>query len=230
MFQDVSVLIPFKSDNGPRDAAFQWIKKFYNKAMPEAEICIGEDNSELFNRSKAINNAFKKSTRNIIVVADNDTIFDPVIITQSIALLDRYAWVVPFHDVLNISEENSKKIYESKAKWPLKVKIKDYRRKDFSRWAGKLNVLPRKTFKKVGGFDERFIGWGCEDTAFALSVNMRCGAYHRLNSDVYHLWHPYVGTKGNPNHDANEAILKQYKKAKSKEEMKKLILERGKFV
>lgn len=230
MFQDVSVLIPHKSDNGPRDAAFNWIKKFYKRSMPEAEICIGEDNSELFNRSKAINNAFKKSTRNIIVVADNDTIYDPALILKSIKLLDENAWVVPFHNVLNISEENSKKIYESKAKWPLRVKVKDYRFKDFSRWAGKLNVLPRKSFKKVGGFDERFEGWGCEDSAFSLSVNAVCGKFKRLDTDVYHLWHPYVGTKGNPKHDDNNKLLKQYQKAKTKEDMKKLIQERGKFV
>ncbi|MFK4998906.1 galactosyltransferase-related protein [Bacillus sp. N9] len=54
---------------------------------------------------------------------------------------------------------------------------------------GGINVVPRKHFETVGGFDERFVGWGGEDDAFAASLNTLCGYVKRLDATIYHLWH-----------------------------------------
>jgi hypothetical protein len=50
-------------------------------------------------------------------------------------------------------------------------------------------AIPRAVFDDLGGFDERFVGWGFEDMAFQSVV---CGLYgwERIDGDVYHLWHP----------------------------------------
>lgn len=47
-------------------------------------------------------------------------------------------------------------------------------------------------FDRVGGFDESFVGWGLEDTEFAVrlvaqGVRIRSG---RFATNVFHLWHP----------------------------------------
>ncbi len=47
-------------------------------------------------------------------------------------------------------------------------------------------------FDKVNGFDESFVGWGLEDTEFAVrliaqGVRVRSG---RFATNVFHLWHP----------------------------------------
>lgn len=57
--EKISVLIPYKSDNGPRDEIFKWVLQFYKTLLPEVELCIGQSDSELFSRSQAINNASK---------------------------------------------------------------------------------------------------------------------------------------------------------------------------
>jgi glycosyltransferase involved in cell wall biosynthesis len=51
--------------------------------------------------------------------------------------------------------------------------------------------LSLQDFERVGGFDEGFVGWGLEDTDFALrliqqGVSVRSG---RFATNVYHLWH-----------------------------------------
>lgn len=51
--------------------------------------------------------------------------------------------------------------------------------------------LSLQDFERVGGFDEGFVGWGLEDTDFALrliqqGVAVRSG---RFATNVYHLWH-----------------------------------------
>jgi N-terminal domain of galactosyltransferase len=58
-------------------------------------------------------------------------------------------------------------------------------------------VIPRAAWDRLGGFDQRFRGWGYEDMAFQSAVVGLLG-FERLPAegnergwaDVYHLWHP----------------------------------------
>lgn len=86
MFENVSIIIPFQSDYGPRAKAFEWIKRYYASTMPEAELCIGIIYSKEINKSRAINLAAKKATRDILVIADADVVYDPNLILESIPL------------------------------------------------------------------------------------------------------------------------------------------------
>jgi hypothetical protein len=70
-------------------------------------------------------------------------------------------------------------------------------------------AIPRAAWDRLGGFDERFRGWGWEDMAFQCAVVGLVG-YERLDSDVYHLWHPRSEErieKGKPAETANAAYL-----------------------
>jgi GT2 family glycosyltransferase len=54
-------------------------------------------------------------------------------------------------------------------------------------------ALWRCDFERINGFDERFVGWGCEDDDLAFRLR-RCGV--RIASSlgfthVVHMWHPY---------------------------------------
>ena len=68
---------------------------------------------------------------------------------------------------------------------------------------GCLFAAPLKHFKALGGFDERFTGWGGEDCDMAerLVRGAGCGLYSMPEAVVYHLDHrprdskPYVGDK-----------------------------------
>src|SRR3954462_5783937 len=98
MLEKVSIIIPFQTDNGPRAEAFKWIKQYYELVMPEAELCLGTIDKDEINKSKAVNLAAKKATREIFVIADADVLFDPKLIVEAIDVLNEAAWVVPFTD------------------------------------------------------------------------------------------------------------------------------------
>jgi hypothetical protein len=49
-------------------------------------------------------------------------------------------------------------------------------------------VVPRPLWDAVGGFDERFEGWGGEDDAFHAACRALCGT-ERLRGVAWHLWH-----------------------------------------
>jgi glycosyl transferase family 7 (putative galactosyltransferase) len=80
-------------------------------------------------------------------------------------------------------------------------------------FAGGLFVIQRETYLRLGGFDERFLGWGGEDDAMAQKLKRagvtltEIGAYPAL-----HLWHPRSpeSTFGQPHYEANRRLLTDY--------------------
>lgn len=234
MLNRVSVLIPYKPDNGIRDKTFKWVKSFYNNTMPEVEWCVGKTLSTPFNRAEAINLAAKQATRDIFVIADSDIIIDPKIIKQSILMLNEHAWIIPYSKCLDLSESSTERLLEQLPEWPLPGNIDvDDRFKDRKyNPVGGVIVVGRKNFNRVKGFDERFVGWGGEDDAFSYAMDTLCGTYKRIDdSSIYHLWHPKVGPEGNYNFENNRKLRSLYKQSKGNpEEMDELINKRDPYI
>jgi hypothetical protein len=78
-------------------------------------------------------------------------------------------------------------------------------------------AVPRSLWDKVGGFDERFVGWGWEDLAFWSACSAMGGSYDRVPGDMYHLWHPrsWEENEGAPEHSANMVLGERYLAAKT---------------
>lgn len=226
---DVSIIIPFQTDHGIRAEEFEWIKKYYSRVMQEAELCFGIINGKEINKSKAINLAAKKATKEVFVIADSDVIYDPEIIVKSIRLLNEAAFVVPFTEVYNIERAGTERLLKTEPKWPIDVKFEECTKESFyPGFAGKLLVISKETFEKVGGFDERFIGWGGEDDAFSLAVQTLCGKLVNITGELYHLWHPVSNYYTNPHGKENHALVTRYYHASgNKEQMVNLINERN---
>ncbi|WP_175384484.1 galactosyltransferase-related protein [Bacillus sp. FJAT-27225] len=180
---------------------------FYETMMPEAEICIGKHEGHPFSKSKAVNDAARKATRDVFVIADTDIIYDPKIIIKSIKLLDHHAIVVPVLRRKLLTESSTKDLLKTTPSWPLKGEYEAAKKEKVTN--GLLNVLRRRDFEKVGGFDERFEGWGAEDGAFVKSVRYTCGKKAQLKYSAIHLWHPPASRS---NYSKNWELYKNYKK------------------
>ncbi|GIP26072.1 hypothetical protein J23TS9_12020 [Paenibacillus sp. J23TS9] len=219
----VSVLIPYQSDGGPRDEAFRYVKGFYEQQLPEIEICVGELSHEIFCRSKAINKAAAAASGRIFIIADGDIIYDPDLMKDALKQVADNRWIIPFSSITRMTYNNSQAILQRDAHWPLQIPLETM--PDNARFfVGGVNVLSRKAFELVGGYDERFIGWGGEDEAFAYSLDTMVGKHIRLEGNLLHFWHPFVGPAGNPHYDANYSLFNLYKAAiGNPEEMNRLI-------
>lgn len=188
MLNNVSILIPFVSDDGPRNEAFKWVKQFYENTLPGVEICVGVTDTTPFSKSKAVNHAASQATRDIFVIADSDIILDPSHIHQSIQILGSCPWVIPYQRVFNIDQESTQELLKYEPGWPIPFVYTGWQRPQMG-WGG-VNILQRHQFERVAGFDERFQGWGGEDDAFAFSLNHLFGRPYRLDATIFHLWHP----------------------------------------
>jgi predicted glycosyltransferase involved in capsule biosynthesis len=80
----------------------------------------------------------------------------------------------------------------------------------------------------VGGYDERFIGWGWEDLAFSCSLGALCGELTRTAGSLVHLYHehPHEANFGQPNEPQNRALYERYYAAEHDyDELQRLIEE-----
>ncbi|MDP4105998.1 MAG: galactosyltransferase-related protein [Bacillota bacterium] len=205
MLDKVSILIPFVSNDEDRNEAFKWVKKFYENTLPEAEICIGVTEADPFSKSKAVNHAASLATRDIFVIADSDIIYDPSLILQSVRLIEKHPWVIPYQKVFNLDAESTAELLKYEPVWPIPFVYSGRQRPQMG-WGG-INIVQRHQFERVAGFDERFQGWGGEDDAFAFSLLYLFGRPYRIDTSIFHLWHP----PGKLTHyNSNRSYLKAY--------------------
>lgn len=229
MFEGISVLIPYQPDGGPRDEAFRYVKEFYRRLLPGAEVCVGDlMEHERFSRSKAINKAAALANGDRFIIADGDLIYDPEMMKEAVRGLEDHEWIIPFTSITRLTLNNSQSILRAAIGWPLQIELETLPH-DARLFVGGLNLVTRNAFEAVGGYDERFVGWGGEDEAFAYSLDTIIGKHIRLEGNLLHFWHPFVGPEGNPNYESNYALYHRYKAALGKpEEMTRLIQEKRK--
>jgi hypothetical protein len=80
---------------------------------------------------------------------------------------------------------------------------------------GGLFVIRRDAFVHIGGFDERFVGWGGEDDAMTIKVERARLSCVELDDEVaLHLWHPRPrsATMQHPHYAQNRALLDDYRR------------------
>lgn len=83
-------------------------------------------------------------------------------------------------------------------------------------------AVPRQLWDAVGGFDERFVGWGWEDIAFWSACWAMAGGFERVLGDIYHLAHPSAGE--HPHYKENMILGKRYLEAKTRRGAMRAIL------
>ena len=227
---NISVLIPWKSTDEHRENIFTWILDRYRRLLPELQICIGTNVDSPFNRSAARNDAFSKAKHMNLLVADADTILQVGAIIEAYDRLleNRKQWFVLYgdQDYYNLRQKETQEILSGRS---------DARIYAPTQWDHKLKstaggiLVPREAWNTVGGYDQKFRGWGGEDNAFQLILDTLWSPYKRIQGFAAHLWHERgVGDFTNPEWPYNKKLLDEYIRAsKNPIRMKKYLHERS---
>jgi GT2 family glycosyltransferase len=216
MHNNISFIIPFKACNNERDTIFEWVKKRISILYPLAEKIVCDYRVEPFSRGRAINTGAKKATRDILVLLDADIIFDENVINNAIKLLENSSWVIPFTQYCTITAPDSERILKQKPDVILET-TKPFKACVFNHTLGAINIIRRADFLKIGGFDERLLGWGFDDNVFAHKADVLLGKHTRLEGNIYHLYHSANRNWNDELTKKNKAIWEEIKEINNKE-------------
>ncbi len=79
--------------------------------------------------------------------------------------------------------------------------------------AGGVFAIQAARFGQIGGFDERFLGWGGEDDAMTLKIQRTRPSVVALDAPALHLYHPrdQAALMNHPQYAQNKALLSCYR-------------------
>jgi predicted glycosyltransferase involved in capsule biosynthesis len=145
-----------------------------------------------FQKSLSFNEASKFCDSEIIAFYDVDVLIDPKFLEKSQNLICSgvYDHVYPFNgSFINISKERFNEFLDT---YDFQFLITQKNSNGFELSSpsspGGCNLISKQAFNKIGGYDERFIGWGFEDTDFYERSSRNNKVTYLDNEDAI-CWH-----------------------------------------
>lgn len=216
------VLVPRRGDGGHRDKAWAYVEEWWRSHGYEVFVGAGPDEGR-FNAAAARNEAARSAgTWDVGIFADADTVpADIEVIRRAVAMAhERKRFVRPYKRYTQLDEERTAVVLEGGPLEGGKTLGENVPE-------GGIAIVPRILYDRVGGYDERFVGWGWEDTSFAQACRVM-GGFVQLDGQVFHLWHPISSDRNtsDPQFLANRALGRRYKQTRTRERMRSLLSER----
>lgn len=204
MSPKVSVLVPFRGDGGWRDIIWAHCERLWS-VLPY-ELVVGRcEDGKPFSVAEAFNDAANRATGDIFVLYGADQLPDRDRIEWGIQQLETHPWCALYAFTAGYGETSTNAILAGAlpstvpmgAPAPFCTGILAVRREAW--------IL----------FDERFYGWGCEDTAHRLALETIYGLSPQPTGTLRCLYHPAAPRD---RFDANAAMVGEYIAASSSPE------------
>lgn len=216
VFSDVSVLIPWRAGDPQREGVWNYIRNqwFELSSVLGFEIVVGQpdDMEGPFNCASALNNAWRRATRPNVVMFGADCLPDVTAISEAMWRIDRgELWVPLFKDTQYYGQYSTHRIINGDDSL--------YHLPDpnlYVPFQTGVLALTHQAYYQAGGHDDRFVGWGAEDSAFRISLYRLFGDSEPVDRSLYCLWHETGHRSMNQN---NWDLIKEYEKIQTREEM-----------
>jgi len=171
-----SILIPFRGDNGQRDRLWAHCQKLWSQTP--YEIVVGTDaGNGPFNTAQALNSAHTKATGDKLIIYGADQLPDTEAINEAVSHLEHHPWVAVYNSTATHTPESTERILagleptQPPTTAPLCVAIIGIRA---DKWIN---------------YDERFRGWGSEDTAWRHALQALYGDAPTPTGTLQTLYH-----------------------------------------
>lgn len=219
----IIVIVPYRPDNGHRDQLWAFLRGNYWSHLP-FPVVIGHHLDGPFNRSRAVNRA-AEGAWDFAIIADSDT-WVPGEQLQK-ACLEAQATgrlTAAFNAVAELSPSCTKRLLDGTLHLTdvSAFSVTTVRRHDLETQSSML-VMPRSVWDRIGGMDERFVGWGGEDNALWKAATVVAGQPARIGGNAFHMWHPPAESKHDGRqYGANLKLWQLYHAARTEEDLRRI--------
>lgn len=187
----VVFLVPRREDGGHRDRLWALCRARWEHLFPDIPIVEGHHTEGPWNRSAALNKAAREAGAwDLAIVIDADVMLNRAQVAGAIERAERTGKVTwAFTEWGELWPETTERLLAKGAPTgeTLRIAASDVKKLNPIAWSNCF-VVPRKVWDALDGFDERFKGWGGEDTAFAAAVQGLHG-WERLPGVSWNLYH-----------------------------------------
>lgn len=190
----VSVVVPYRPDDGLRDAHWAKLCERWRTAFPHWDVVTGTTHRSEGPWIKAV--AAERAVRaadalepDVLVVADADVWLTPSsALAQAASLVHtgQAAWAVPHNQVRRLGLASSEHVLNG-GRFGEHLALAERVYKGMV--GGGIAVFSRQGWERIGGFDPRFKGWGGEDSALGRAADTLLGRHTRLDGTLWHFWH-----------------------------------------
>jgi hypothetical protein len=185
------ILVPRREGVPERDSAWLKCKERWQTIFPDIEIFEGHHNEGLFNRAKALNMASQAAGDwDMAIIIDSDIFIAEEQVREGLQRAAESGLVTwPFTQWKGLTQTGTGVMMTQLVGWTSDQDIEELVEKTNPVSWSCCIIMPRSAWDTIGGFDERFEGWGFEDMAFQSAAVGLVG-HDRMAGAVYHLWHP----------------------------------------
>lgn len=181
----VSVIVPWRPDGAHRDAAWAWVRGWWEARFPGWQVVTGTPPAGQWCKAAAVAAALHDADGDVLVVADADVWCEGVLQAVT-AIAEGAPWAIPHGNVHRLTEQSTAALLDG-AVLDATTALAERPYAGFA--GGGMTVLPRSVYERVP-LDVRFAGWGQEDEAWAIALSCLGGQPWRGAAPLWHLWHP----------------------------------------
>lgn len=203
-----TIVIPWRGTRTERANAKSHVIRKLREILPNSLILLADSGHQPFNRAASRNRGVNQADAGVVVICDADTIPDREPLLEAIEEAGRDGLLhLPYTQYRALSPAGTAAALSGTPLAECAIEITG----DDSQ--GGVLVMDAEAWNGAGGMDERFTGWGFEDTAFYMAARTLCGDVVRHEGNIHHLWHPSDLDMRSSRYAANKAHCRNYEAA-----------------
>lgn len=182
------VIIPWRGGDPDRESAAKYVEWWVAQSgYPWMQV---DSKHDTFSRAASKNRGARSAPGDVLIFNDADMI----ITHQAYRDMAEMAYesgklVIGYVEYCALDKPHSERIYRGDFPDPFDAP-RTVSNVAFS--LGGIIAVRRDVFAEVGGYDERFQGWGNEDFAFAISCATVAGPWLRIEGPALHFFHEHA--------------------------------------
>lgn len=176
------VLIPYAGEDLYRARHLAWVRDRYRDLG--YRVILGDGDPYAWRKAVAVEDALRQSTSDVVVIADADVWCDDLPDAIDKVMSGEAGWATPYWGVQRLTLEASERFKQGERDGLATEET------HHGYAGGGIVVLWRAAYEQAP-LDPRFVGWGGEDQAWAVTLRTMVGKSWRSRAGVcWHLWHP----------------------------------------